>query len=106
MGQKLGKHRTVDESSDEDAPSGLQKVSRRAPIMQVVEEQLEVQRELLNPYAFAADAETPQRTAAGAMLLDVPTGRSNTMLRIQIKGSVVVHAADGYPLAIAFENEM
>ena len=106
MGQKPGKHQTVDGSSDEDAPRGLQKAPRHAPIMQVVEEQLEVQRELLNPYAFVPDVEAPQRTAAGAMLLEVPTGRSNTMLRIRIKGSVVVHAADGYPLAIAFENEV
>ena len=106
MGQKQTRHQTVDDASDAEAPRGLRRALRHAPIMKGVDEQLEVQRELLNPYAFAADAEAPQRTAAGAMLVEVPTGRSNTMLRIRIKGSVIVHAADGYPLALTFENEL
>ena len=72
--------------------------------LNVIEEHLEVQRMALDPRAFAPDSKTPHRTAAGAILVDTPTGRNGTMLRLSINGSIVLCVADGYPLAIAFSK--
>ena len=106
MGQGHGKQHSHPDADADDAQRGRRRVHPPVPIMKVVEEQLEVERELFNPFAFAADADMPQRTAAGAMLVDVPARGSNTMLRLRLKGAIVVHVAEGQPLAVTFENGM
>lgn len=105
QGQDQGRHAAIDKQ-DEETPRNRRNVPRQVPIMKVIEEQLEVRHEDLNPYAFVPDVGTPNRTAAGAVLVETPTGRSGTMLRLSLKGSVVVYVADGYPLAVAFANEL